>query len=73
MKKLSILGLLVIIAPFSGFPNSWDRIIYPLLGFIILVQSLYFSRKMSLIADKQEKNLKDNVYIENDDCSTKGE
>lgn len=69
MKKLSILGVLVIIAPFLGFPNSWDNIIYPILGLIILVMSFYFSRKISSIAEKQEKSLKGNVYVENDDST----
>ncbi|MEA2112516.1 MAG: hypothetical protein U9P50_00890 [Patescibacteria group bacterium] len=72
MKRLSILGFLVILFPFLGFPNTWDIFIYPILGLLILVQSLYLSRKVSLVTDKQEE-LQDNVYVENDDCTTKEE
>ncbi len=73
MKKIAFLGFLLIIMPFLGFPSSWENLIYSLLGLIILIQSLYFSRKMSLLTSKQDKDLKDNIYIENGDCSIKGE
>ncbi len=71
MKKVAILGLLVTIMPFLGFPNSWDKIIYIVLGLLIFVQSLYFSRKISFITDnKQEEKLQSNIYVENGDCSS---
>ena len=69
MKKLSILGVLVMIMPFLGFPNTWDSVVYPLLGFIIFVQSIYFLRKLNLIIGGKEKKLPNNVYVENGDCS----
>lgn len=71
MKKVAILGLLIVITPFLGFPNSWDKIIYIVLGLLIFVQSLYFSRKISFITDnKQEEKLQSNIYVENGDCSS---
>ena len=71
MKKIAILGLLVMVIPLLGFPNSWDKIIYIILGFLIFVQSLYFSRKISSITDnKKEEKLQSNIYVENGDCST---
>ncbi len=73
MKRLSILGFLVILVPFLGFPNAWDGYIYPVLGLLILLQSLYLSKKVGSITEKQEKELQDNVFVENDDCSTKEE
>jgi hypothetical protein len=73
MKKLAILGVLVMIIPFLGFPNTWDSVIYPLVGFIILMQSIYFLRKLNPILGRKEKKLPNNVYVENSDCSIKGE
>lgn len=73
MKKIAFLGFLLIIMPFLGFPNAWENIIYSLLGLVILIQSLYLLRKISLLADEQNKNLKGNVYVENSDYSIKGE
>ena len=72
MKKVAILGLLIVVIPFLGFPNTWDKIIYTILGFIIFVQSLYFSKKINLspTGKQQEKKLQSNIYVENGDCSS---
>ena len=74
MKKVAILGLLIIVIPFLGFPNTWDNVIYTILGFIIFVQSLYFSKKINLspTGKQQEKKLQSNIYVENGDYSIEG-
>jgi len=72
MKKIAILGLLIITMPFLGFPNSWDKIIYIILGSIIFIQSLYSFRKMNSTTNKQEKKLQSNIYVENGDYSIEG-
>ncbi len=35
--SLIILALLIIIAPFSGLPNSWLMVILPVIGLIVLI------------------------------------
>jgi len=73
MKKIAFLGFLLTIMPFLGFPNAWENVIYSFLGLIILIQSLYLLKKISLLTGKRNKNLKDNIYVENGGYSNKGE
>jgi hypothetical protein len=73
MKKIAILGFLVLIMPFLGFPNDWENIIYFVLGFLIFVLSIYLSLKVRSVSVKPKERLQDNIYIENDDCSNEEE
>ena len=65
MKKVAILGLLVAITPFLGFPGSWENIIFVILGLAILAQSLYSSKGINLPVNKEKQKLQNNVYVEN--------
>jgi hypothetical protein len=70
MKKIAILGLLVLIMPFLGFPVDWENIIYTILGSLILVLTVYSSVRKSLFVNKPEEKSSNNTYMENGDCST---
>ena len=69
MKKIAILGLLVLVMPFLGFPVGWENIIYTILGSLIFVLSVYFSMRKSLFVNRPEEKSSNNTYVENGDSS----
>lgn len=42
---IMLIGALVALVPFLGFPNSWDRIIFLVLGVLIIVLGIVVRRR----------------------------
>ena len=65
ISSISVLGFLLILVPFSGFPLAYKEFIYIVFGAIILTLSLIIRRELHEVL----RNLHRDVDIKNDTFS----
>jgi CBS domain containing-hemolysin-like protein len=58
---IMLCGALVAILPFLGFPNSWDTVIFVVLGVMIITLGIVVRRR----APRAFKNDRDALFVEN--------
>lgn len=68
MKITAILGLFVAILPFLGIPIFWKTIIFVILGITIFGQSFCRRKNIGSVSNDSQ-TARNNVFVENDDCS----
>jgi threonine/homoserine/homoserine lactone efflux protein len=62
-RTIFILGLVVAIMPFLGFPSSWKKVFYILLGFgIAYLAYLLYKEKKASVSTKENRT---NTYTDN--------
>ena len=66
MKSIFIVGLIIAIVPFLGFPGSWETALFVILGLYVFGRAFYFY-KYGMAEKKLED--KDSSYKQNDNLA----
>ncbi len=65
-RTLLIIGLLVAVLPFLGFPNSWRKVFFVILGFALVYLAYLFYKQAKArmsINSNHSKTFVDNIGI----------
>lgn len=64
-KTMLLIGILVAIMPFLGFPSSWKTLFYVLFGVILIIAATvgHVRRRSPIIEERREVITE--VYVEN--------
>jgi len=64
-RSLFVIGLLIIVLPYSGFPSSWRTFLFVLLGLCVvyIAYLFYIQAKSNLGKDDNHKTFIDNIGI----------
>ncbi len=65
IKSIIFLSILIIITPFLGVPSSWKEFIHLLIGFLILIISMYVYLEKRNKQVKGNDNRVGNLFIDN--------
>jgi len=61
-RTLLIIGLLVAVMPFLGFPNSWRKVFFVILGFAIVYLAYLFYKQVKA---RQPNTNQSRTFVDN--------
>lgn len=61
-RTLLIIGIIVMILPFLGFPNNWRKIFFVIIGFALVYLSYLFYKQVKA---RQPNNNQSKTFVDN--------